>query len=90
MKELAEKINRDKSTATVLVRKLEQEGLVSVTPSPSDRRTKILSLTQKGTEYNALMKKLSRELVSKFYKGFSKEEIKLFSQFLERIKGNFE
>ena len=90
MKELAAKINRDKSTTTVLVRKLEQDGLVSVTPSPDDRRNKILSLTQKGNEYNALMKKLSKELVSKFYKGFSKEEIEQFSQFLERIKGNFE
>ena len=66
MKELAAKINRDKSTTTVLVRKLEQEGLVSVVPSPDDRRNKILSLTQKGTEYNALMKKLSKELVATF------------------------
>ncbi|MBO4533115.1 MAG: MarR family transcriptional regulator [Treponema sp.] len=90
MKELAAKINRDKSTTTVLVRKLEQDGLVSVTPSPDDRRNKILSLTQKGNEYNTLMKKLSKELVGKFYKGFSKEEIEQFSQFLERIKVNFE
>lgn len=90
MKELAAKINRDKSTTTVLVRKLEKDGLVSAVPSPDDHRNKILSLTQKGNEYNALMKKLSKELVSKFYKGFSKEEIEQFSQFLERIKRNFE
>ncbi|MCR4901133.1 MAG: MarR family transcriptional regulator [Treponema sp.] len=89
MKELAEKINRDKSTTTVLVRKLEQEGLVSVTPSPNDRRTKFLSLTQKGTEYNALMKKLSKELVTKFYKGFTPEEINNFVSYLDRIKNNF-
>ena len=89
MKELAAKINRDKSTTTVLVRKLEQEGLVSVIPSPEDRRNKILSLTQKGTEYNTLMKKLSKELVAKFYKGFTKEEIEQFGEFLKRIEENF-
>ncbi len=89
MKELAEKINRDKSTATVLVRKLEQEGLVSVTPSPSDRRTKILSLTQKGTEYHTLLNRLSKELVAKFYKGFTPEEINEFVNYLNRIKNNF-
>lgn len=89
MKELAARINRDKSTTTVLVRKLEQEGLVVTTPSPQDRRNKILTLTEKGTEYNALMKKLSKELVAKFYKGFSEEEIEEFGEFLKRIEDNF-
>ena len=90
MKELASKINRDKSTTTVLVRKLEQEGLVTAISSPQDRRNKILSLTQKGAEYNNLMQRLSKELVTKFYKDFTKEEISQFSEFLERIEKNFE
>ena len=89
MKELAAKINRDKSTTTVLVRKLEQEGLVSATPSPEDRRNKILTLTPKGAEYNTLIQKLSKELLAKFYKGFSEEEIEEFSGFLGRIEDNF-
>ena len=90
MKELAAKINRDKSTTTVLVRKLEQEGLVTATTDSSDKRNKILTLTEKGTEYNALMKKLSKELFAKFYKGFSDKEIEQFSEFLNRIESNFE
>ena len=90
MKELASKINRDKSTTTVLVRKLEKEELVKVLPSPDDRRNKILSLTEKGTEYNALMKKLSKELVTKFYHGFTEKEIEQFGEFLKRIEGNFQ
>ncbi len=90
MKELASKINRDKSTTTVLVRKLEKEELVKVLPSPDDRRNKILSLTKKGTEYNALMKKLSKELVTKFYHGFTEKEIEQFGEFLKRIEGNFQ
>lgn len=90
MKELAAKINRDKSTTTVLVRKLEQEGLVSAIPSPNDRRNKILTLTPKGAEYNTLMQKLSKELLAKFYKGFSEEEITQFSEFLGKIESNFQ
>ena len=89
MKELAAKINRDTSTTTVLVRQLEKDGLVSASPSPQDHRNKILTLTPKGSEYNTLMKKLSRELVSKFYKGFSQEEIEQFGEFLKRIEENF-
>ena len=90
MKELAAKINRDKSTTTVLVRKLEQDGLVTTTPSPDDRRNKILTLTEKGSEYNNIMKKLSKELQKKFYNGFSDEEIEEFGTFLKRIEENFQ
>ena len=48
MKELADKINRDKSTATVLVRKLERDGFVKTAPAPGDARSKLVSLTRKG------------------------------------------
>lgn len=90
MKELAGKINRDKSTTTVLVRKLEQAGLVKVQVDPADKRNKLLSLTPKGNEYNQMTKHLSQELMTTFYKGFTQEEKQMFCDFLERIKANFE
>ena len=89
MKELASKINRDKSTTTVLVRKLEQAGLVKVTVDSNDKRNKLLSLTSKGTEYNQMTKALSEELLTTFYQGFSENEKKEFCNYLERIKANF-
>ena len=89
MKELAAKINRDKSTTTVLVRKLEKAGLVKVQVDPADKRNKLLSLTPKGTEYNQMTQKLSKELLSTFYKGFTRDEKEEFGKFLERIKDNF-
>ena len=89
MKELAAKINRDKSTTTVLVRKLEQAGLVKVQTGTTDKRSKLLSLTQKGNEYNKMTMQLSKELLATFYKGFTQEEKEVFSKFLEKIKGNF-
>ena len=89
MKELAAKINRDKSTTTVLVRKLEQAGLVITCPAPNDKRNKLLALTKKGGEYNKMTAELSQELISTFYKGFSEAEKKEFCSYLERIKENF-
>ncbi len=89
MKELAGKINRDKSTTTVLVRKLEQAGLVKIKIDPADKRNKLLSLTDKGAEYNQMTQKLSHELMETFYKGFSQKEKEEFCAFLERIKANF-
>ena len=90
MKELAAKINRDKSTTTVLVRKLEKAGLVKVQTDTTDKRSKLLSLTQKGNEYNQMTKQLSQQLMSTFYKDFTQEEKEKFCDFLDRIKKNFE
>ena len=90
MKELSGKINRDKSTTTVLVRKLEGAGLVKISIDENDKRNKLLSLTQKGEEYNQMTKLLSQELMARFYKGFSQQEKKEFCSFLDRIKENFE
>ena len=42
MGELSEKINRDKSTTTVLVRKLEKDGFISGAPDPADKRSRII------------------------------------------------
>ena len=89
MKELAKKINRDKSTTTVLVRKLEQTGLVKIEIDPNDKRNKLLSLTSKGNEYNQMTKTLSQELLSTFYKDFTSREKEEFRAFLDRIKENF-
>ncbi len=89
MGELSEKINRDKSTTTVLVRKLEAEGFITGESDPSDKRSRIIFLTEKGKEFNATARELSKELLSTFYKGFSEEEKEAFFQTLLKIQKNF-
>ena len=89
MGDLAEKINRDKSTTTVLVRKLEAEGFITGDPDPADKRSRIIYLTAKGKEFNQTAHELSRELLGTFYKGFSEEEKEHFFQNLLKIKSNF-
>lgn len=89
MGELAKKINRDKSTTTVLVRKLENAELVKTSSFADDKRTKIVTLTDKGKEYNQLTSSISKDLINTFYKGFSEQEKIQFFSFLERIEQNF-
>ena len=89
MNELAKIINRDKSTTTVLVRKLENEGLLKTVPSTDDKRIKIVSLTEKGKLYNSITGEISSELIEKFYQGFSDEENECFTKLLLRITKNF-
>ncbi len=90
MGQLADKINRDKSTTTVLVRKLEAEGFISGENDPADKRSRIIFLSEKGKQFNKTAKKLSSELLETFYKGFSEEEKEAFFQTLLKIKSNFD
>ena len=89
MGELSEKINRDKSTTTVLVRKLESEGFITGEPDPADKRSRIIYLTTKGKQFNQTAMDLSKDLLETFYRGFSEEEKQTFFQALMRIKDNF-
>lgn len=89
MGDLAKKINRDKSTTTVLVRKLLKEGFIQETQNDKDKRNKLISLTVKGKEYNIITQELSSKLLSTFYDGFSEEEKSQFVSFLQRIEKNF-
>ncbi|MCR4736138.1 MAG: MarR family transcriptional regulator [Treponema sp.] len=89
MKEIARRINRDKSTTTVLIRKLEKEGFIQKENDGKDRRNIIISLTQKGRNYNEQTEGISKELLEKFYTDFSEEEKKEFCRLLEKVEKNF-
>lgn len=89
MGEIARRINRDKSTTTVLVRKLENKGLVETFSNKKDARSKLIKLTAKGMEYNKITSELSTELIQTFYKGFSAEEKSQLLNYLQRISENF-
>ena len=89
MGDLAKNINRDKSTTTVLVRKLENEGLVSTKTDAADKRSKSIFLTEKGSQYNEVTSEISEDLLNTFYKGFSEKEKHDFLDFLQRIENNF-
>lgn len=89
MGELSQKINRDKSTTTVLIRKLIKENLVTESINENDKRNKRISLTNKGKEYTSITSEISNSLLQKFYNGFTENEKQEFSNYLERIKNNF-
>ena len=88
--ELAKKINRDKSTTTVLVRKLEQAGLVTLQKDGRDSRKKFISLTEKGCEYNAVTARLSEELLATSYAGFSEAEKEELLRLRVKMDGNLD
>lgn len=90
MSDLTKKINRDKSTTTVLVRKLEKDGFIESACVNNDKRIKTLTLTEKGKQLKEKIDEISHQLIETFYKDFSEEEKELFFTSLKKIATNFE
>ncbi len=90
MQQISKKINRDKSTTTVLIKKLEKLNLVKSTLSLQDSRIKLIELTSQGKTYNEQTLQISNELKEKFFKNLSAEEIASLENTLSKISSNFE
>ena len=90
MRDLALKINRDKSTVTVLVKKLESIGYIRKIKCEEDARMQILSLTSKSDNFYPVFNEVSSLLNSFAFKGFKEYEIEMLIDMLSRIIDNMQ
>ncbi|PRX32504.1 MarR family transcriptional regulator [Orenia metallireducens] len=89
MTEIANKINRDRSTVTTLVRKLMKLGYLDEKENPEDRRSSIIFLTKKGQGLKDDFDRISKKLYQMEYQGIKEEEKELFLKLLNKIYSNF-
>jgi len=89
MKDLSQRIKKDKSTVTVLVDKLVKLGYVEKTRDLIDTRVVYVTLTERGKELRPELQEISHKLISKVYKDISEEEQELVVSILSKIKNNF-
>jgi DNA-binding MarR family transcriptional regulator len=89
MKELAEYIDRDKSTVTYLVNKLIQLGYVEKKSGIRDRRKSLISLTRKGRELRDDIIGISEKLLTRVFRSLSNEERYVLNELLARINENW-
>ena len=71
-----------------MIKKLEEQNLVTVSPCGEDKRKKYLVLTELGQSQKEVGHRVGQKLDTIFYKGFSEEEIRRFEAFQERILAN--
>jgi len=87
--EIAASINRERSTVTTLIKKLEALDYIKSRVNEADARSTIVSLTEKGQ----LMKKdfieISEILYERQYKGMTKGQIESFRRGLLKMHENF-
>lgn len=89
MSELATKINKDPSTVTTLVKKLNKLGYIKITKDLNDKRSNLVSLTQKGKNLENTFIEISEKLYKLQYQNISEEEIKIFRRILLKLIQNY-
>lgn len=89
MKELAERIGRDKSTVTALVNKLMRAGYVAKEKDPDDNRITYLCLTAKGRSLEHDFDEISEKLIATTFRGFSQKEREDIVKGIVKILNNF-
>lgn len=88
--ELAQKTGLAKNTLTVMLCRMEENGLICREVSASDRRQSLISLTPRARALEKRYNQVSQQMNSLFFKDFEKEEIKELEQYLDRIVSNLE
>jgi len=89
MKELAERIGRDKSTVTALVNKLMRNGYVAKDKDPDDSRITYLCLTAKGRSLERDFDEISGKLIATAFRGFSQREREKIVKGIMKMLNNF-
>jgi len=85
LSELAAIIELDASTASRLVRTLENDGLVERTADPDDRRASLIELTEAGTARLAEYSKRRQGLLTKAMQDWDKSDIETFATLMGRF-----
>lgn len=89
MKDIAEKIGKDKSTVTALINKLIGLGYVTRERSNIDGRVTNINLSEKGHEIETVYKEISKGLYKKAYRNFTNDEKKELVRLMKKIDDNF-
>lgn len=86
--DLARLLDVGKVTIGGLIDRLEERGFVLRKPDPIDRRAKRVTVTDHGRSVLGQMVKISRELNSSIFAGFTQAEVKAAENMLSRMKAN--
>lgn len=90
MNKITAAINKDKSTVTALVNKLEKLKLLEKFKNKNDSRSIMVKLTKKGFDTKKIVLDIiSPKLLNTTYKDFTKEEQEILCKLLDKIKNNF-
>jgi len=86
--DLCKGISYDAGAMTRMVDRLEKKGLIRRERCPDDRRLVYLELTPEGQAVYPRIREISRRVVNRFMRGFSKSEARELEGLLRRMLEN--
>ncbi|CEN80468.1 MarR family winged helix-turn-helix transcriptional regulator [Paraclostridium sordellii] len=89
MKEISNKIGKDKSTVTALVNKLISLGYIKKEKCNLDKRVTYISLTDKSFQIKDKFDLISSQVKDTAYSNFTEDEKKEFLRLLKKLSTNF-
>lgn len=89
MKEITERIAKDKSTVTILVNKLEKKEYVKKKSCEKDKRVVYLELGEKAGEILDIIFEVSRIFQKKVEETLDKDERKIFIKIMDKLIKNW-
>ena len=90
IKDIETELNITKSVASNLVKRMVQNDLVELEASPSDKRAKLVRLTDKSRSQMQEVKALFDRIASGLLEGISKEKLAIFEEVLGQLQANVE
>jgi len=89
-KEIAEALGLRPPTVTVILRRMERNGLVRRETDPEDLRAVRVYLTERGRNLQKEVERIHRALEKECFFGFTQKERRRLHEFLIRIRENLE
>jgi DNA-binding MarR family transcriptional regulator len=86
--DLCKGMSYDAGAMTRMIDRLEKKGLIERERCPDDRRLVYLELTSEGQAAFPRVREISRRVVNRFLRGFSKSEARQLEGFLRRMLEN--
>lgn len=90
MQELAQEIDRSKSTVTQVVEVLIRKGWVRKSPNPKDRRYHKIEVAEEGLKVQPVLDRIFERLTTRMFHGFVQYEREELMFNLERVIMNLE
>ena len=87
---LSAKTSLANTTLTSMLDRMESAGLIIRKPDPTDRRSRLIALTDKAKALQHDYELVSQQMNERYYIGFSESEIRRFEAYLQRVLENLE
>ena len=86
--EISKKSGLAKTTLSAMLTRMDEQGLIAMEESSTDKRSVCISLTEKAAALKEEYDAVTREIEDIYYKGFTDSEVEQFENYLKRILAN--